>query len=534
MNDAIIPPVTSASPSTESETGDEYVQDVPYTWSFFDYQNPLLLNYAANLNGFATPELKSGFTYCDLGCGNGVTVNLLAAAYPDAHFVGVDFNPEHIENARSFAEAAQIENAEFVCASFADYAAKAPEFDYMAMHGIYSWVSAEVRGQLRTLVDQSLKPGGLVYVSYNAMPGWSELTPLWKMIQGYIAGLEMDSISKAKAALKQLQFLRTNNARFFRNNIAASRHLDRLLARDPNYVAHEFINTAFEPQYFIDVARDYQGLGLAYAGTAKLHRNNRNNIISERFLGHVAEADDPLEAESRQSFIRNELFRRDIYVRADAPLNERDRASLFDDLIVGANVPNYRLNRTHDLDQRRIDLTRAPYRKLVKLAAGGRHSVSELVAHSDLKDFDPADIRAALHDMMAGDQFQPLARRALVEETETGADTRFRLTSLANRTFLSRRLLEDGKVYVKSDIVGSALRLNLVDGLFTWGIHGRNSAEALAFAIDKLQGLDREARNKLDLEQHLGDTAWIVDRHKKFKRRLLPILLRFGILEPTD
>ena len=294
----LVAPGNGATADAAANT--EYVQDVPYTWSFFRYQSPLLMNYAAALNGFAAPALDRGFSYCDLGCGNGVTVNLLAAAYPQGRFVGVDFNPEHIDNARAFAEAAGIENAEFVGASFADYcAAGPPDFDHMAMHGVYSWVGVDVRAQIRALVDSSLKPGGLLYASYNTLPGWAELMPLWKMIQSYTAHLETDSISKTKFGLNQPAFLRANNAQYFQQHPSAGRYLDGLRAREPHHVAHEFCNDAFEPLYFIDVARGFQTLGLSYAGTAKLHRNNRRNIISERFLSHVAEAGGPLEAESR-------------------------------------------------------------------------------------------------------------------------------------------------------------------------------------------------------------------------------------------
>ncbi len=72
----LVAPGNGATADAAANT--EYVQDVPYTWSFFRYQSPLLMNYAAALNGFAAPALDRGFSYCDLGCGNGVTVNLLA------------------------------------------------------------------------------------------------------------------------------------------------------------------------------------------------------------------------------------------------------------------------------------------------------------------------------------------------------------------------------------------------------------------------------------------------------------------------
>ena len=217
----------------------------------------------------------------------------------------------------------------------------------------------------------------------------------------------------------------------------------------------------------------------------------------------------------------------------DARLDPAARAALLDDLIVGAIVPDYRLDRTLTLDKRQIDLGRSFYRKLVPLAASGRYSVGEQIVHEKLAGVAPDEIRAAVQDLIAGDQYRPLAERAPAVAKFDPA-RRYRLTSMTNRAFLSRRLMTDGEIYLQSKILGSALRLNLMEGLFTWAMHGRNSEEALRFAIDKLQGLDRQSRNALDLERHPGDSAWIAERHKKVERRLLPILLRYGILEPAD
>ena len=65
----------------------EYVLDAPYTWSYFEYQNPLLMSFIARLNGYKMPSMNEPFTYCDLGCGNGVSVNLLASSFPQGQFL---------------------------------------------------------------------------------------------------------------------------------------------------------------------------------------------------------------------------------------------------------------------------------------------------------------------------------------------------------------------------------------------------------------------------------------------------------------
>lgn len=515
--------------NTASSTS-AYVQDIPYTWSFFDYQSPLLLSYVARLNGFEMPPIDQPFSYCDLGCGNGVSVNLLAAAYPQGQFYGVDFNTEHISNAQACADQASVSNATFIDASFDNFTkSNPPKFDYIALHGIYSWVGADVRTQVRALIDKTLKPGGLVYVCYNSLPGWSELIPLWKMMQAYTAHLEVDSISKARIGLEKMVELRDSGAKYFRANPSASRFLDRLLKRDPNYVAHEFCNACFEPQYFMDVAQQMQEIGLTFAGTAKIHRNNTANILNPKHKAHLNDARDLLDRESRVSFIRNEFFRRDIYIRDRDPLPATARDKLFDDMIVSTNVANHQLDTSLDLGQRKIDLKQSFFPVLKDLATTGQFSFAGLRDHPDLESYDKAEITIAIHDLIAGYQFQPIAK--LVTNFAPDPHSSFRLTSGINSYFLKDRLSKDGKVYLQSPVLGSALRLREIYGMIVWALNGRTLAQARDLILDQLSVLNPEKLAKLKKPVDVNTDSWLDGQVHAFERRYLPVLLKYGILE---
>jgi 2-polyprenyl-3-methyl-5-hydroxy-6-metoxy-1,4-benzoquinol methylase len=104
-----------------------------------------MLALAALAGGVEAPGgAGEAIAYCDLGCGQGYTANLIAAANPGAQVLGIDFNPSHIANARAFAVAARLSNVNFREASFEEVAADpaVPQFDIMAMHGVFSWMSA--------------------------------------------------------------------------------------------------------------------------------------------------------------------------------------------------------------------------------------------------------------------------------------------------------------------------------------------------------------------------------------------------------
>ncbi|MDJ0780952.1 MAG: class I SAM-dependent methyltransferase [Desulfosarcinaceae bacterium] len=59
--------------------------------------------------------LKKGIRVCDLGCGTGLAVSLMAAAFPDSEFVGLDRDPDAVSAGRRSAAEEGLQNLEFGC-----------------------------------------------------------------------------------------------------------------------------------------------------------------------------------------------------------------------------------------------------------------------------------------------------------------------------------------------------------------------------------------------------------------------------------
>src|ERR1700677_1970649 len=92
--------------------GEEYLREVAYVRQFSRELSPPLLRAAAALNGIAPPP-DDDFDYCELGCGTGDTTATLAAAFPRACFLGVDFNAQHVELASGLASRGALQNVRF-------------------------------------------------------------------------------------------------------------------------------------------------------------------------------------------------------------------------------------------------------------------------------------------------------------------------------------------------------------------------------------------------------------------------------------
>lgn len=499
-----------------------YVLDEPYTWSYFEFQNPLLLSYVAMLHGHAGPNPYEAFSYCDLGCGNGVTLNFLAASFPKGRFVGVDFNPTHIENAATCAAEAFSTNIAFLNQSFEAFAEHEGEpFDYIALHGIYSWVGAGIRKQILEIVRRKLKPGGLVYVSYNCLPGWSELIPLWKMMNAHTSDLEMDSLSKARHGLTLLETLRDNGARYFTETPAAGRYLDKMLGRNLSYVAHEFCNDTFEPQYFIDVAGDFSSAGLRYAGTAKIHRNDLAAIVPPKLLDHVRDGRDRTEAESRASFVRNEFFRRDIYARP-GPAPERPWS--FDDMVLGAKVtePEIESKISHNYRSYELDET------LLTLIAARDWRIRDLKNTEQLSRLDGDHIDRQLHRCLAGGQFQTILKPG--RPRSANPDKPLVMGDTVNRVFLKRLIDLDGKAYLTARNFGQVVRLRLIYALFTEALLTRSMNDARAHVTSRLERIPPADRQRLGVPGDTDLSSWILQYERRYREQKLPILMKYGIL----
>jgi cyclopropane fatty-acyl-phospholipid synthase-like methyltransferase len=152
-----------------------YITDLDYIPGFYPHMSPTAMRYAASLNRVNPPKIVDGFRYLELGCGLGRSLTTLAAANPQGEFLGVDINPSHIESIEKDILAGGLTNVRAITSDFGSLSKDLGTFEFLTLHGVFSWVSPEVREQILALAKKHLALGGLLLVSYNAMPGWAHL-----------------------------------------------------------------------------------------------------------------------------------------------------------------------------------------------------------------------------------------------------------------------------------------------------------------------------------------------------------------------
>ena len=300
---------------------DGYVSDVAYPAFFYKEMQPVWLATVAGLRGFSAPDPAAPFTLCEWGCGVGINLLVAAACHPQAHFVGVDFNAEHLRIARAAAQASGLANVEFVDAEFAAFARDdRRQFDFITCHGVWSWIAAEHRAVLSDHAARSLKSGGLLYLHYMCHPGSTDLAPLqqlMKLCAGQMAG---SSAQKAGMGLKLAQRLVDGGA--FADSPAMRRHLANMGTRDPADLAHEFLTDHWLPQHSVDVHRDMAAAGLALIGSADVFANLDVSLsIPGNLQDLVRQTRIPALAETLKDIARNTHQRMDLFQKDPASLD---------------------------------------------------------------------------------------------------------------------------------------------------------------------------------------------------------------------
>lgn len=434
-----------------------YVSDIEYTAGFYRELAPTLINHALLVNGIRTPSLEGGFTYCELGCGHGFSSHLMAAANPQGRFYAYDFNPAHIAGARALAEEAGLENIHFGENSFEELVRNPgdiPAFDYITFHGIYSWISAENRRWMVEFVRRHLKPGGVVYVSYNCLPGWSPMAPVQRLIREHADHFPGRSDQQADRAISFVETLKDAKARYFLANTAINVRLEKLRTSSRNYLAHEYLNGHWHPQYHSEVAAEMAEAKLTFAGSAALAENFPTICLTEDQRKVVDELPPGPLREVVKDFILNQQFRKDIYVRGITRPTALDQSEILQKQRFALLVPRDAASLKMQLPIGEVTANANLYTPVLDALARGPKSVGDMMQDAAVRSFSLGAVMQALSLLASVGQV------SLVGPAVDPAPAR-RL----NRAIARRARTADVLQGLAAPLVGSGIAANLIERL---------------------------------------------------------------------
>ena len=461
----------------------EYVTDVTYVRGFDRELAPARLRLAAALNGFPTPP-PDDFVYCELGPAYGDTLIALAASNPKARFFGIELNAEHVLAGNTLAREASVPNVELLERDFSALdPGELPDLDFLVMHGVLSWVGPEKRRAILDFAAKKLKPGGLLYVSYNAMPGWAALEPLRQLLVSG-GGDAADSLERARKGLAFAKQMNEAGAEYFADNPAARVMLDTMEKAGLSYIAHEYLNAHWAPMYFAQVAWEMSTSDLHFAGQLPLYLNYRDIAIPPSLgtlFGRVA---DRPTFESLKDFALNEFFRRDVYVKGPATRTAALTSSFFAETPFSLTEMGIPAERTVALPHHTLKFEGRLFDAVfAALAEYGPETSHELAARPELAAFGEAQVEGALVRMLLGDHVAP----ALRTTSQVPA---------YNDGLLGRALTNAGPLVLASPVLGTGLPTTAL-GVLGLALFAVPPDDRDAWLTARLRGLKLTIRGKV-------------------------------------
>lgn len=303
-----------------------YVADIGYTFGYYTELNPLRVQLAFLNAGLALPETG---TACELGFGQGMSANLHAAA-SSTRWYGTDFNPSQAAFAQELA-AVSGSGAQLFDEAFAEFCNRPdlPDFDYIGLHGIWSWISDENRAVIIGFIRRKLKVGGVLYISYNTQPGWAAMVPMRHLLTEHaevMAAPGRGIVSRIDAAIDFAEKLLATNPVYARANPLVVERIKKIKEQNRNYLAHEYFNRDWHPMPFAEMAGWLAPAKLNYACSSHyLDHVDAVNLTADQqqFLKDIP---DPGFRETVRDFMVNQQFRRDYWVKGSRKLSTLEQA----------------------------------------------------------------------------------------------------------------------------------------------------------------------------------------------------------------
>ena len=298
-----------------------YVADIDYTFGYYAELNPLRVKLPFLNHGMVSPDIK---TACELGFGQGLSTNIHAAA-SNVEWYGTDFNPSQASFAQELAQAAGG-GAKLYDEAFGDFIHRIdlPDFDYIALHGIWSWISDENRAAIVEFVRRKMKPGGVLYISYNTFPGWASFAPMRQLMAEHADVLGADgggTIGRVDGAMDFAQKLLATNPLFLRAHPLVAERLEKMRGHNRHYLAHEYFNRDWHPMHFSSAARWLQDAKVRYACSANYFDHIDAIHLTSEQQNFLRDLPDPNFRESVRDFMVNQQFRKDYWIRGGRKLS---------------------------------------------------------------------------------------------------------------------------------------------------------------------------------------------------------------------
>ncbi len=498
-----------------------YVADIGYTFGYYTELNPQRARLAFLHSGLAYPSFGAA---CELGFGQGVSANLHAAA-SGTQWYGTDFNPAQAGFAQELARTVG-NSAKLYDEAFAEFCARPdlPEFDSIGLHGIWSWISDENRSVIVDFIRRKLKVGGILYISYNTLPGWAAFAPMRHLMREHaeVLGAEGRGIlSRVTGAIEFAEKLLDTNPNFARSNPQVVDRLKKMKGQNRHYLAHEYFNRDWHPMHFATMAQWLEPAKVQYACSANyLDHIDAVNLRAEQ-QAFLAEIPDAMFRQSVRDFMVNQQFRKDYWVKGARKLTALEQAEALraQRVMLTAYRPDVSLKVTGALGE--VTMKEEIYSPFLDLMADHKpRSLAEIEAALRGKGVNFPQVLQTVMLLVGAGHLSPV-------QTENEAATAAKTSKVIN-AHLQDKARGSGEIsFLASPVTGGGVAVGRFQQLFlkAMGLGLKTPAEWAKFCWDVLAGQgQRIMKDGKALETAAENIAELTVQAQTFADKQLPAL----------
>jgi methyltransferase-like protein len=202
-------------------------------------------------------------------------------------------------------------------------------FDYVIAHGFYSWVPEPVREKLMAIIQATLAPQGVAFVSYNALPGGRLRQMFREMMLFHVDGAR-ELEPRVHGAREMAQWFMACQSGLGEPGLLHSQ-VESIMERQPACLYHDELGEVYHPVYFQEFLAHAGRYGLQYLGEANFHDMQPGKLPA----AVVAQVDraaggNRIRRDQYFDFLKCRMFRQTLLCHRnialpDAPVAERAR-----------------------------------------------------------------------------------------------------------------------------------------------------------------------------------------------------------------
>lgn len=514
---------------------DGYVTDVAYTYGYYKDLSPTFQNFCLLLSGHDSLPADENSFHCELGFGQGVSLNIHAAAIPGT-YMGTDFNPAHAAHANKLAVAAGSQ-ARVFDDSFEQLLARSdlPQFSSISLHGIWSWISSHNQDIIIDFIKQHLKPGGVVYLSYNCLPGISAVLPIKELFDSYsqLGTTETNVLTRIQQSLNFTQSLFNLEPQYVKAMPQVITTLNNLKNKDPYYLAHEYFNLNWQALSFRDVNRQLDAGKLQYASTTDLITHVNSINLSAEALEFLTTIENPILREQTRDYFFNRQFRKDLFVRGAVALTLAEQKNrLLSTSIVLLTPLNHIPNQVTGYAGT-FDLKPEIYQPFLELLAQADYAPKTIgYLLSQLTALNYEQVIDIIRIMTGSNFISPCQSPEHIDRVQQQCDN-------LNAYLINQANLSPNISVLASPVLGAAYNVGRVHQLFLYAYMVKNLQQPTQWAsycweVLKSQGLVMIDQNQQKLSGDQDNLHHLETLATTFKNESFPLLRALKILPASS